>query len=325
MTQAMTYAPIGIFAYKRLEHLKKVISRLQMNYLAPSSELFVCSNAPAKEEENEVVNNIREYASSITGFKNVTLIINPINKGGSEHAIKNITNLVKTYKKIIVLNDDDVPTKNFLNYMNEALVYYEENKSIFSIGAYSLPLDIDCFCDDDVYFLPRMCTWGWGIWEDRWMNMKWDLTEADIKKCHWFKFNRGGYDLFRLCLTMVNGNARLDALCTYAQYVNDLVTVYPKYGFITNIGFDGSGENCGVTDKYRSLLIDENKVKFKFSNGVVINRKILKRFKKYWGNFFYFFLVDCLPFVYLPLRILKRLLRRIIVYQTIGRNMKKSV
>jgi hypothetical protein len=296
----MEYAPICIFTYKRLEHLQEVINALRVNYLAGESELYVCSNAPINNEESEVVNSVIKYASNIAGFKKTIHIKNQVNKGGSEHAIKNISNILKIHKKIIVLNDDNVPTKNFLNYMNEALIYYENNEKIFSVGAFSLPLlNIDKLCDKDVYFLPRMCTWGWGIWADRWMNIKWDLAEADIRKCSWFGINVGGNDKFNLCINHVNGDARLDVLCIYTEYINKMLTVYPKYGFITDIGLDGTGTNCGVTDKYLPLLIYNEKINFTFTDHTVINKKILRRFEKHWGNFFIFILL----IIFLPLYI----------------------
>jgi hypothetical protein len=310
----MTYAPVCVFAYKRLESLKKVISQLQMNYLAPSSELFVCSNAPIKEEENEVVNNIREYASNITGFKNVTLIINPINKGGSEHATKRITDIITEYKKIISLSDDDVPTRNFLNYMNDALRYYENNKKIFSIGAYTFPIPEKFFGNDDICFIPRPCTWGWGIWVDRWMEaIKCEIVPDEIRKLNWFHYNQGGYDLFHTSMTGMFDDAGMDAKLIYTMYVNKLLTIYPKKSFITNIGFDGIGSHTHPEekDRYMPLLVNQEKVNFNFTDRILINKDILRCYRRKC-NGFYYYLLDRFPSILHFLRRLKRFSRKIL-------------
>jgi hypothetical protein len=310
------YAPICLLTYNRPEHFRRTIENLRANHLARDSELFVCSNAPITDDDKTKVSNIREYASKINGFKKIYLIENNINKGSSEHCFKRVSEILKEYRKIIQINDDELTTKNFLNFMNEGLDYYENNKSIFSIGGYTLPIAFNDCGDADVYFLPRTCSWGFATWHDRWSSIKWNITKDDLKKTDWFKFNETGFD----CYNMLKGYIQhpedcLDVAWHYSIYVNNMVTVYPKEGFVNDIGLDGSGLHFSINDqdKYPMCLINnENKIKFIFTDNIIINRKIVTRFKKYFGNFFYFYIIDNLPLLHLLLRRIKRTLFRLI-------------
>jgi hypothetical protein len=283
----MFYAPICITAYNRPEHLKKTVDSLRDNYLAEKSELFILSNAAITSEDEKNVNDIREYASHITGFKRVTLIKNAVNRGETEHVVKNFTHIINTYKRLISLDDDIVTTRNFLNYMNDSLQYYENNKSIFSIGGFSLPIISDACSNNHVYFLPRPCSWGWATWVDRWMSIQWNISKEDLKKVNWFQFNMAGYDLYNMLKEYVAGRTdAYDIAWQYTMYIHKYVTVHPKEGFVTNIGMDGSGERCGKTDRYTPVLINDNKIDFQFTDKIVFDKKILTYFRKYWGKSF---------------------------------------
>ena len=283
----MSCAPVCLFVYKRFEHFKKSVEALQQNYIAKYSDLYICSNAAIHDDEFKIVNDIREFSLSINGFANVTLIKNETNKGQEETFLKNITKLLNDYKKIIVLEEDMVTTKNFLNYMNDALDYYEDMKKINSIASYSVPIEGRFFDYTDTYFIQRSCSWGWATWADRWMSMKWTITKEDLYGISWFKFNSAGYDKYNMLSEVVGQKLNAwDIKTDYTMYINDLLTVYPKKSFLWNIGMDGSGEHCGATNVFDPILIDENKIKFTFANNIVVNKKILSRFKKYYGNFF---------------------------------------
>jgi hypothetical protein len=287
MLADMNYAPICLFTYKRFEHFKKTIKALQQNYLAKYSCLYICSNAAMYEGELEIINNIRKFASTIQGFEKVTLIENKINKGQEETFRKNITAILQVYKKIIVLEEDMVTTKNFLNYMNAALDYYEGTKNINSIAGYSVPIDDRYFNHDDVFFIQRSCSWGWATWVDRWVLMKWDITKDDLREINWFKFNDAGYDKYNMLSEVVDQKLNAwDIKTDYTMYQNNLFTVYPKKSFLWNIGTDGSGLHSGKTDKYDPILVDETITDFRFNDAVIVNKKILKKFKRYHGEFF---------------------------------------
>ena len=44
----ITYAPVCLFVFNRLEHTQKTVDALKKNILAPDSDLYIYSDAPKK-------------------------------------------------------------------------------------------------------------------------------------------------------------------------------------------------------------------------------------------------------------------------------------
>ena len=172
-------SPIVLFVYSRPWHTQQTVEALLKNELASESELFVfCdgakSNASAEDKQN--INEVRNYIRSIkemcpshsTGcsFKSVIIYESNNNKGLADSIISGVTEIVNKYGKIIVVEDDIVTSPYFLRYMNDALNFYVDNKSIFSVNSFN-PIPPD-FIKTDVFTLKFMHCWGWSTWSDRW-------------------------------------------------------------------------------------------------------------------------------------------------------------
>jgi hypothetical protein len=164
-------APIVIFSYNRLAHLKITISALKKNYLAKSSELIIFSDGPKKniENDNTKILEIRNYLHKINGFKKITIINRNKNLGLSKNIIAGISQVIKKYKKAIVLEDDLVPNKFFLKYMNSGLKIYKSNKNVASIHAYVYPIEnIKKKINQNTFFIKGADCWGWATWLRAW-------------------------------------------------------------------------------------------------------------------------------------------------------------
>jgi len=117
----MKLAPVILFTYNRPNHIKRNIESLLKNKEAGQSDLFVFSDAPKKEEDKLKVEQVREYLSTITQFQSVTIVKREFNYGLGKNIIDGVTEIVATYGKVIVLEDDLVVSPYFLEYMNEGL------------------------------------------------------------------------------------------------------------------------------------------------------------------------------------------------------------
>ena len=169
----MSLAPIVLFAYNRLEHLKKTINALQKNILALDSELYIFSDGAKNEETLQQINKVREYIKTITGFKSITIIERKENLGLANSIISGVTEIVNKYGKIIVLEDDMVTSRHFLKYMNDALDYYENENRVIGIHGYIYPVKKEL---PNTFFIKGADCWGWATWK-----RGWDLFEHDGK------------------------------------------------------------------------------------------------------------------------------------------------
>jgi hypothetical protein len=164
-------APIILFVYNRPWHTKQTVEALQKNELAKDSELFIYSDAPRDASAEQAVQEVREYIRNIDGFKNITIVERDENWGLAKSIIDGVTKIVNEYGKVIVLEDDHVTSKYFLNYMNDALEFYKDTKEVWHISGWNYPLG-GIFSSKKTFLWRVMNCWGWATWADRWQHFE---------------------------------------------------------------------------------------------------------------------------------------------------------
>lgn len=277
-----TLAPIALFCYKRLDTLKQTIEALQKNYLAAESELFVFSDGPKKAADESIIKEIRSYLKTIAGFKKITIVEAPVNKGLAASIINGATEILNKYGKIIVLEDDLVTSRNFLTYMNQGLDYYENNPKIFSIGGFSIPIKGPK--GNTIYYTQRAASCGWGTWKDRWSIIDWEvkdypalMKDSSAKRA----FNRMGSDMISLLTKQREGKINSWAIrWCYHQFKHDLFSVHPVVSKITNIGF-GSPDATHTKERFNRFdtALDTNvSTDTDFDVPVRLEKKIIRQF-----------------------------------------------
>lgn len=274
-------APIVLFTYNRLWHTRQTIESLQKNQLSNNSELFIYSDGAKDKESWQKVNETRDYLKTINGFKNITLIFQEKNIGLSNSIISGVTRIVNEYGKVIVLEDDMITSTYFLKYMNENLNLYKNEETIASIHGYRYPIPEIVESD---FFLKGADCWGWATWKNKWKQFNSDgkklLNQLKKENLEYeFDFN-GKYPFTKMLENQVNGKINSWAIRWYASsFLNNLLTLYPKNSYVQNIGFDNSGEHCGITNKF---LINLEIVDRKFEK---LKIKECVKNKKYFGNY----------------------------------------
>lgn len=249
-------APILLFVFNRPEHTQKTIQSLKKNELAPNSRLFIYSDA-AKDKHHEInVEKVRSYIKNIDGFKDITIIENDYNLGLATSVITGVTNIVKEFGKIIVLEDDLVTSPYFLNFMNASLDYYRDENKVWHISGWNYPFyKNNC---EDVFFWRLMNCWGWATWSDRWEFFEKnsnkiikDFSTADIRR-----FNIDDTENFwNQVLENDKGKINTWAIFWYAViFKQNGLCLNPYKSFVLNIGNDGSGTHSAYTNDYNSEL-----------------------------------------------------------------------
>jgi hypothetical protein len=275
-------APIGLTVYSRLAHLMTTIDALKENDLALESDLFVFSDGPRSGDE-EIVASMREYLRTIEGFKSVTVTERSENsriknnRGGQRY-------LLEKYGKMIWMAEDIVPAPGFLRFLNEGLEFYKDHKDVLSITGYCLPLSIpDVELETDVFFLKRYNAWGCAIWKDRYDKIV-DIDGQLLDRRMVRKLCEAGDDIPGMVRMDLRGDINaLDVRAMFWQNVYDYWTVYPKRSLVQNIGFDGSGVHCGVSDRFSHENLWDKTSNFVFDDSPKANKSVLHenaRFRK---------------------------------------------
>jgi len=274
-------APIVIFTYRRL--INKIIKSLLDNELAKNSELYIFSDGSKDEKDLEDVTETRKYLQTIEGFKNINIIESRNNKGLANSIVDGVSEVLNKYGKVIVLEDDLIVSKDFLEYMNNALNFYENNKNIWSISGYGPKLPCLEKYNDDLYLSVRGSSWGWATWKDRWDTIDWEVKDFDKLKQDknlQNKFNLGGNDMYKMLELQMLGKIDSWAIrWCYSQFKYNQYTVYPKKSKIINDGFtDNKGTHNSGVNNCLSVELDNTNINFK---DLAVNSEIIKCFQEF--------------------------------------------
>lgn len=269
----MTLAPIILFVYNRPEHTQKTLEALKKNLLADQSILYIYSDAPKNPDNKkslEQIKKVREIIKKENWCKEV-IIKEQVENQGLANSIKNgVSNIIEKHGKIIVLEDDLITSPYFLNYMNEALDFYEKYPAVFSISGYCLPpkkMQIPTDYIYDVYIGLRNSSWGWATWRNKWTKVDWSETTYNqmVNDNQMINaFNRSGDDVFEMLKMQKEGKLNIWSIqFTLAHFMNHAVSVIPTQSFVNNYGLDGSGENCSISKSlFHEKLSDKSEYKF---------------------------------------------------------------
>lgn len=268
-------APVIVFAYKRKEELQQSIETLKQCTLAGETDLFLFSDGARGEKDQKGVLEVREYIKTITGFKQITFYFSEKNKGLANSIIGGVTKIFETYPTVIVLEDDLVPSKNFLQFMNQTLRAYQNESAVFSVAGYNYAFKIKNNEKHDVYFLPRPCSTGWATWKDRWVDLDWDINDfQDFSKDKIAidKFKEGGTDIFQMLQRQQAGEIDSWAIrWAYNQFRKQSLTAYPILSKIKNIGFSDQATNSNIYNKYATRFDTENKSLFNYPATITLD------------------------------------------------------
>ena len=238
------YAPVAIFVFNRLGNTKKTIKALRKNYLAKETDVFVFSDA-AKENDKKnkrKVKRIRNYLKSINGFKSVTIIERERNFYIEQNIINGINQVFEKHDKIIVLEDDVITSKYFLQFMNNSLNIYKNDSRIAQISGWQIVPNLSKTAKT-IFWKYLEISGGWATWKDRWNSFKYyetendalsDLTDEEIETIQF-------HNTFP-CLNTLKLNPIPWDICWFISIIkNKQLTVNPSISYTKNIGlYNGS-------------------------------------------------------------------------------------
>lgn len=274
-------APIVLFVYNRLWHTQQTVEALQKNELAAESDLFIFSDGAKNTEDQYKVDEVRQYLKTITGFKSIAIEESQQNKGLANSIIHGVTQIVNQFGIVIVLEDDMITSKYFLQYMNNNLVIYNNFDNVISIHGFVYPIkDLP-----ETFFLRGADCWGWATWK-----RGWDIFEPNGEKllekltekklAQEFDFN-STYPYIQMLKEQTVGKNNSWAIRWYASaFLANKLTLYPGKTLIKNIGFDGSGTHCCSEDVYQSI-IDKSEPLF-YEIKTIENLKARQKFEAFF-------------------------------------------
>ncbi|MFA6437971.1 MAG: hypothetical protein WCX28_01555 [Bacteriovoracaceae bacterium] len=236
-------APIVLFVYDRPDHTRFTVESLKENQLATESNLVIFSDAAKDSDAEQCVQKVREYLKTISGFRTVTIIERNRNFGLSASIIDGVSSIVNNYGKVIVVEDDLITSKYFLQYMNEGLTLYQNDLEVISLHGYVYPVQVPL---PETFFICGADCWGWATWK-----RGWDIFQSDGRELllrlkeqrREFAFDWDGqYGNLKMLKRQISGEVNSWAIRWHASaFLQNKLTLYPGISLVNNIGGDQFG------------------------------------------------------------------------------------
>jgi hypothetical protein len=273
---------IALFVYNRPEHTKKVLDGLRRNEI---EKLYIFADGPKSQEHLSAVKEVRRIIESIDWCQ-TEVIISDYNKGLANSIIYGVDYVFERHERIIVLEDDCVPSDDFVGFMEECFERYQNQEEVMNVTGYSFPINLPENYKYDILFSNRGSSWGWGTWRRAWKAFHRDdqllrkiYNSADLK----IKVGQCGDDLLAIGEAQLLG--KVDSWAIYWALhiiVNEGICISPIKPKIKNVGLDGSGTHCKASDKFDFdfEFPPVSSVMLKFPPNIQKNSEIIQKIKE---------------------------------------------
>ena len=235
--------------------------------MAQESVVYIYADGPkANASPDEVVKiaEVRQVVRSQQWCREVIISESEYNKGLADSIVGGVIDVINKHKRVIVLEDDIITSQGFLEYMNDALDFYDHEEKVMHISGYMYPHTEKL--PETFFFNVPYPGGGWATWQRAWKYFEYDteyLYNYFNTAGGWWRFNKFGGDfLQRQLVSNRTGELHTWFIKWHATLlIRGGFTLYPGTSLTNNIGFDDSGSNCPGMNKYDvDILADKVKV-----------------------------------------------------------------
>jgi len=282
----MKYAPVIITTLSRHKHFKKCIESLRDCYGSEMTDVFIAID---NHYDNEILMNrkiILNFLKDFSGFKSINIIKREKNFGVPGNIISILDEVLMSYDRFIITEDDNEFSKDFLNFINNGLQEYYAREDIFAICGYVYPTSLLSYQKDNLCFgYQGFSAWGWGGWRHKYKEVSWD--HSYIKNLTNKLINTNKISAPHIISDAKNifttRKITRDTIFCMHQYEKNMFSIFPFITRVRNLGHDGSGENCseGGNEIYSAQKIYDQDINYSFPKEINIDLAINKYLDKY--------------------------------------------
>lgn len=278
------YAPVIIPTLNRYEHFKRCLESLECCTGANYTEVYIALDYPPSDKYRKGWEQIDAYLvgkEKNNGFKKLHVIRRDRNFGVG-HYNSNSMSLTREVRQksdsYIFSEDDNVFSKNFLEYMNKGLMLYEDDMRILGICGYNYQIEFPTSYKNNFYFSRNGSPWGYGTWSNRHNIYKkynsLDFLGKIIKdKVAVSKLQKERPSTICSIINMLKNNQIYgDSVDGTIVTLEDMYFLMPIISKVKNIGTDGTGvhaksKNRKKIDFFVNQEIDTDS-NFEFTNDI---------------------------------------------------------
>ena len=159
-----------ILFFNRPDHLQEVFNEVKK---ARPSKLLLYQDGPRGEQDIAGIEACRKVVEDIDWECEVHRNYLKVNQGCDPSGFRSHQWAFSLADKVIILEDDVVPSQSFFPFCKEMLDRYENDERISMIAGFNVD-EITPNCNDSYFFTSVFSIWGWASW--RRVAQRWDPT-----------------------------------------------------------------------------------------------------------------------------------------------------
>lgn len=171
-------SPVLLIGFNRYDTIKVVFDRIKQ--AQPEKLYFAVDGARMGKKEEESVIRVRSVIDQVDWPCEVFTLFREENLGCGKGPAEAISWAFEKEDRLIVLEDDCVPSISFFSFCDELLEKYKNDERVNIISGRSHQSDSKYFDNQDYIFTHYAHTWGWATWKRVWNEF--DLYMRDFPK-----------------------------------------------------------------------------------------------------------------------------------------------
>jgi len=262
--------PILFLIFNRPETTNKVFDKIRQ--IKPK-KLYIAADGPRKNNNIDIVNclKVKEIIRKIDWNCEVKTLYRKKNLGCKVAVSSAINWFFENEEMGVILEDDCLPNDSFFKYCKKLLIKYQNNEKIMIISGISFISNKirQKYVDSDYFFSKYIGIWGWATWRRAWKLYDVSISTYPIKKSYVLN-NNSNCLLDKLYwgrifnLVYKNKIDTWDYQWQYCIWLNDGLSINPRYNLVKNIGFGISSTHTknNIKQEIRSLNIKKHPIKY---------------------------------------------------------------
>lgn len=240
----MTYiqTPLALVIYKRTDKLSRVIEALSEFEF---EQVFIIADGPKDDAEMDSVGRARSISESIRASK-ITRVYRSNNIGLKRNIYTGVGEAFKTVDRLIVLEDDCVPSADFINLCESLGDLVQSENSVFC-GHVSMPR----LMRTRLWRSSRFSSWGWMTSKEVWMRFQ-ESSYIEASGRDLLKDTKAirelplvaRWEVRRLLLNLEQSSSWAVPFGSFCR-ATGIKSLKPSQTLIQNIGFDSDATHTG--------------------------------------------------------------------------------
>jgi hypothetical protein len=236
----MTDIPVLVVTYKRPEKTERLLKTLSQFGV---KKIYISVDGPKLTNRNDItlVEATREVVKKYSNdFKQYNFQFHDKNLGLRKNMVCSINWAFSSEEKLIILEDDCLPSRKFLNFCEEMLKKYDSQENVMHISGHTLIQESKELANHRLSNIHHV--WGWATWKKSWEKytdneISWSLLSHSFLLLR--KFHSLGITLWFLRYlreASYDNQGVWSTNWSYAIFLNSSVSVSPSANLVENIG-----------------------------------------------------------------------------------------